>query len=287
MATVENKFIPLDKSWIIRMGVLDIVNGNNYIKEFLNSQLGLSDDLLALKKAVEEWSSEEIIDVGESGTLYRLLQFASWKLNLNKKFIKHGTLKDRRITNDPNIINLSTRELLKLDSQTSQWATASVLLGNTERISNPPYKLKLSYEAVEHWQQQKQKGENWKPKFDTTIASQAIAFIDLIQNGKTNFQTQQAEDYCFARVFNLITKEEGEQNWPSLLGHESNRIEEMESVIVKAKDNQEITSTDHRVVQAIAMWGLSNKKEIKILYPNAVNKSWPQFWSFIEHAKNL
>jgi len=69
------------------MGVLDIVNGYDDIKNFLSVQESLGDDLISLKKAVETWESDQFIDVGESGTLYRFLEFISWKLNLDKKFI--------------------------------------------------------------------------------------------------------------------------------------------------------------------------------------------------------
>lgn len=34
------------------------------------------------------------------------------------------------------------------------------------------------------------------------------------------------EDYCFARAFNFITKDEGEQQWPQLHNHESDRLVE-------------------------------------------------------------
>ena len=83
--------------------------------------------------------------------MLRILKFASWKLNLNKKFIIRGSLKNRKINNDQNIINLPQKELLKLDNNTSQWATASVLLGDKKRLKKPPFKLKLTYEAVSHW----------------------------------------------------------------------------------------------------------------------------------------
>ena len=71
------KFIPLDKSSIIGMGLLDIINGYKDIETFLGQQKILSENLLALKRASELWRTNEPIDVGESGTLYRLLQFAS------------------------------------------------------------------------------------------------------------------------------------------------------------------------------------------------------------------
>ena len=103
MKTLSNndsysKFIPLDKSWITRVGVLDIVNGYNNIEVFLNKQIGLNEDLLALRNASMAWRNDIPINVGESATLYRLLQFASWKLNLNKVFIKEGTKNIREAT---------------------------------------------------------------------------------------------------------------------------------------------------------------------------------------------
>jgi hypothetical protein len=283
------KFIPMDKSWIIRMGILDLVNGYNDIEVFLSQQPKLNDDLLALQRAVNVWKTNEPVDVGESGTLFRLLQFASWKLGLNKQFIKHGTLPHRQINTDPNIVNWSAQELLRLDNATSQWATASVLLGNPERIANPPFKLQVTYDAVEHWKKQREKNLPWEPRYDETITNQALAFLEILKGNKPEFIPEQAEDYCFARIFGYVTQTQGESNWPSLKGHESNRIEEMEKVIALAEAGQEIPSTDHRVVQAVVMWGLVNHKSIILTHPEAVNKTWPQFWDFINSdlVKNL
>ena len=48
-------YIPLDKSWIIRMGVLDIIQGYDDITSFLDSQDNLGGDLKALRRVVESW----------------------------------------------------------------------------------------------------------------------------------------------------------------------------------------------------------------------------------------
>lgn len=268
------------------MGVLDILNGCTDIDVFLDNESNLGDDLLALKRASVSWSSKDPINVGESGTLYRLLQFASWKRGLNKKFILSGTLLERTIANDPNIIKLSQKELLTLDNNTSQWATAAALLGDTERITNPPYKLQLTYEAIDHWNAQRKKSESWIPKRDETIFHQAEIFLELLKGEAPLFIPQQAEDYCFARVFNFVTKKYGESKWPSLKGHESNRINEMETTITVAERGESIFSKDHRVIQSLAMWGEINKKKLTIVSPESVNKSWPQFWDFIEWSRN-
>jgi hypothetical protein len=284
------KLIPLDKSWVNRMGVLDLVYGHpNDIKKFLAGRTDLGSDLLALRDAAEAWDKSEEIDVGESGTLYRMLRFASWKLGIKKTFVTHGTLTKRvaDMPNDPNIVNLSQTELQNLPDKTTQWASASVLMGDPERLPDADVKLKLSYEAVDHWKEQRAKGKTWEAKYDTTIENQAKAFLEMLKGHKPEFIPKQAEDYCFARVFGYMTAEEGEKLWEKLHHHESDRLDEMEKVIPRIEAGEEIEPSDHRVIQAAVMWGLVNNKEVKIKHPEAVNKSWPQFWEFIKEAKNL
>lgn len=284
---INKGYIPLDKSWIIRIGVLDILNGKDDIIKFLEQQKELSDDLQALYKALVAWNTNEPIDVGESGTLYRFLRFASWKLGLNKNFILHGTLKTRNISDNPEIVNCSLKELLKLDNGTSQWASASVLLGNKEIIDNTPYKLELTYEAVNHWNKQREENKCWTICYDETILKQAIAFLELLKDKKSDFIPKQSEDYCFARAFGYITKEDGKSKWPSLVGHESNRIEEMEKMLNYAESGKNIESKDHRIIQAIAMRQKVNSRNVNIRYPESVNKSWPQFWRFLDDSEKL
>ncbi|MBS3141136.1 hypothetical protein J4405_03255 [Candidatus Woesearchaeota archaeon] len=272
---IKKDYIPLDKSWMIRIGVLDLINNYSDCINFLQQHYEkLSDDLKSLYHASIQWKENTPIDVGESGTLYRFLRFASWKLGLDKRFILQGTLKDRKICNNPEITNWSLEQLLELDNGTSQWASASVLLGNSQRIINPPYKLQTTYEAIEHWTKARKQGKLWEPRYDETILAQALAYLNYIKTGKIEFTPEQAEDYCFARAFGLINKE-AEKRWPSLRGHESDRINEMELAL----HQKEITSRDHRVIQAVAML---KRNSIKIEYPECVNKSWPQFWRFLK-----
>lgn len=282
---IERGYIPLDKSWIIRMGVLDLVSGRDDIKRFLEKEKDLSDDLLALKRAVDIWRTDEPIDVGESGTLFRFLRFATWVSDTQKTFIKRGTLAMRNICDDPSIVHWPIAKLLTLDNNTSQWASAAVLCGNNEKIENPPYKLALTYEAVEHWKQRRAIGKNWEPRYDETILRQAEAFLKIKNGEQATFEPEQAEDYCFARAFDFITRDEGLRRWPSLIGHESNRIEEMELELENAKQKRPIASRDHRVVQAIAMLGRTENKKYNFLYSECVSKSWPQFWEFLVETK--
>ncbi len=283
---IEGGYIPLDKSWMIRMGILDLLNGRKEIFEFLKRQEDeLSEDLEALLRALKSWrAGEQNIDVGESATLYRFLRFASWKLNENKQFILRGSLRDRKICDNEAIICYSLEDLLGLDSGTSQWASAAVLLGNQEVVADPPFKLALTYEAVEHWKKQRKDGQCWEFRYDETILSQAVSFLELLERRKTSFSPQQAEDYCFARIFGLITKEHGESLWSSLRGHERNRIEEMELVRAVVDSGKEIESKDHRSIQAGAMRQKLLGKIVRVKYPGCIKKSWPQFNKFLNDS---
>ncbi|MBU2640118.1 MAG: hypothetical protein KKG75_05450 [Nanoarchaeota archaeon] len=101
-----NDYIPLDKSWMIRMGVLDLVHGYNDSIRYLEPKLEeLGGDLRSLYYASLQWKNGDLVDVGEAGTLYRFLKFASWKLKQGKDFIIHRTLKDRDICDDPAIVD--------------------------------------------------------------------------------------------------------------------------------------------------------------------------------------
>lgn len=278
-------FLPLDKSWIIRMGILDLINDKSDIRTFLDKQEDLGEDLLALKRIVYNWENDERLDVGESGTLYRLLRFVLWKKGIDRPIIKRGTLLGRQICNNPEIINWPISKLLTLDNNTSQWASAAVLMGNQDKIEKIPHHLNVTYEAVKHWNQQRQRNQCWFPIFDNTIKKQAEAFTMFLRTGYLEFTPKQPEDYCFARAFGLITKGEGEKRWPSLRGHESDRIKEMEIALEQAKNKLPIEVNDHRVIQAVVMLQLANSKDFEIVNKDCVKKSWPKFWEMVQECK--
>ncbi len=274
--------LPLDKSWLMRMGLLDIVHGRDQIKTFLRSQTAdsLGMDLRALLRSADQWQEGAQINVGESGTLYRFLLFASWKLGMSIGFNKEGTLKDRKLTVDDSIIHLSIDELLELDAQTSQWASAAVLLGGVARPAGDlPYHLAMTFDAKKHWEERVSGGHDWLPRKDATIARQAHAYELYKSTDVMNFVPIQSEDYCFARAFNLISAEEGERRWPSLRQHESDRIAEMERLL----GCRSIDSHDHRIVQAFAMLGVEPSRFID---PACVSKTWPQFWRYLDSFKS-
>ena len=208
------------------------------------------------------------------------MRFAAWKFGLDVKFVKEGTLKTRKICDDREIVDWPLERLLTLDNGTSQWGSASILMGNKERLKDADCFLKITYDVVDHWNSAREKGETWEPRYDSRIERQAVAYLNYLRTGEMDFVPEHSEDYCFARGFDLITKEEGEERWPSLREHESDRIEEME----KSLGQKKVTSKDHRIVQINSLLRGSMDD---MMYPEAVNKSWPQCPTFLKDSPIL
>jgi len=287
---IELGCIPLDKSHLIRVGFLDLFNGKDDIFKFLESQKeNLSDDLKSLRRVITEWvNGKRDIHPGESATIYRFFIYPSWAENDGRRFIKWGSLKKRKITDDPKkVLYRSPQELILLDGGTSQWVSAAYLyhslFGEAEKIESPSPKIKLTYDEVE----KRRANKRWEPQYDETILQQEIAIIEMIKNGRTSWKPQHSEDYPLARVLGLISREGGEQLFSSASEHETNRFIEMEKVIADVDAGKEIVSTDHRPIMAGVARQLIQGRVVQIKYPKRVSKSFPliQFRKFVDFCQ--
>ena len=298
---IEKGYIPLDKSWHIRIGVLDLLDGKDTSIQFLEPMVQkgiLCDDLRSLYTASASWRKNiPIIYVGESGTLYRFLQYADWQQKGGREFATSGTLTERKkkMCQDPAITEWPLEELLKLDNGTTQWASAAVIYGaasgkKVEMAKTEKHKLNLSYEAVDCWNQMNATGRTWQERRDETIAEQATAYLNLLKICEIDFKPKQPEDYCFARIFGAIREDEIEyyaSKWESLIGHESNRIEETETAIWQYRNGKAVESKDHRIVQATAMLAKYERNPADFRNPKCTGKSWPEFWNFLADSPKL
>ncbi len=268
------------------MGVLDLFGGGRHIDDVLKAETALSDDLLALSWALQDWRTPGApVRVGEAGTLYRFLRFASWKRGEPREFVKSGTLVGRPMTDDPSIVTLGQSDLLALDGGTSQWASAAALAGDDERLPHPPHKLAVTYTAIGEWQICRDNGRPWPIRYDQTIHKQAEAFLRLLAGRDAEFEPEQAEDFCFACAFGLMSLEEGCRRWPQLAGHESNRLTEMPIALGQLDRGEPITTRDHRVAQAVAMRAAVFNQAAQFEHALCVGKSCPRFWQFLREVQ--
>lgn len=280
LPTRLKELIPLDKSWLIRMGMLDLHAGEQQRSvDFLRvHKRNLGDDLLALLDLLESWGTSSVLRVGESGTLYRFVRYYCWLTRDTRAIETTGTLKDRQLYNNSDVLQMNLDQLLQLDGGTSQWASAAVLFGaiSVSPKEKVPYKLQTTLDALNHWRESQAASTSWKQKIDQTILRQAEAYYNWLQVGTMHFTPEQAEDFLFACAFGLMTPEEGERRWPQLRNHESDRILAMESLLGATL----IDSPDHRVVQALAM--RFPERLVSEQSRKAVGKSWPKFWDFLK-----
>ncbi|MBI2041876.1 MAG: hypothetical protein HYT20_02575 [Candidatus Nealsonbacteria bacterium] len=285
---VRNNLIPWGKSWLIRMGILDLLYNKNRIFSFTKSQKAeFPHDAKSLIRALAVYKEGKTdLDVGESGTLLHFLLFISLATKNGRKFIRHGSLLSRNITYDPSIVYLSPEELGKLDGGTSQLQSASYLFysrfGLGRKIENPPEMLQLTYDAVDHYKDQMAIGRPWELKRDETLLRQAVAIFEMLKQGKTSFKPKHSEDFCLARALGLITTEEGKKLFPSEANHETNRFLEMERVIADVENSRQIKSIDHRPIYSGTVMQIIQGRKISVKYPAKVGKSWPQFWKFVD-----
>ena len=64
---IDQRLIPLDKSWHIRLGVLDLINDYEDTIAFLDENYEeLNDDLKALYWASLDWKAKRPVNVSES-----------------------------------------------------------------------------------------------------------------------------------------------------------------------------------------------------------------------------
>lgn len=244
-----------------------------------------ADDIERVADVLEVWESKEPVPVGESGTLYRYFSFrdffelARGMTHKPREFLLTGTLKTRHITRDPDMINWSQEKLLTLDNQTSQFASAAALMGDPARITNPPFRLQQTYDIIDTWNGIK---PNWQPQKDETILLQTKAFYALLNGKQTSFTVRHSEDVPFGLAFGFIGFKDAAKKFPSVLGHESNRITEMQQALADYAADQIITSNDHRVVQALAMKAAIENRKTVFSNRECVTKSWPEFWNFLQ-----
>ncbi|MBS3142951.1 hypothetical protein J4464_06200 [Candidatus Woesearchaeota archaeon] len=280
-------YIPWDKSDAIRKAVLDIAMGNPPNPFFQTPNLG--DDLQATYRCALAWPNNEPLHVGESATLLRNLRYLTYLEERPREFVLSGSLRTRKVSDNPAMIHESLDDLMLRDGGTQQWAAAALLLEYPKRIhEHIPDEIKVyaSKEAFEHWILQIARGALWTPKKDATIAAQARAFYVARHGDAVRFTPTHSEDYCFARAFDLITAEEGQSRWGNkLANHETDRIPEMERSLLLLENEGIVDTTDHRIIQAMCMRAVWQRQTYEVVHPKNVGKTWPQFWDFLEAVK--
>ena len=278
---MKNKYLPLSKSWAIRMIFLDMIYGKSTGYKVINhfrkqKKSDLSNDINAAMRCAENYiSGEHKYNVGNAGMVYRLLVYVmygkKYKLRMGDQLRKRLIKRKERETLPKNLTALPLEKLIKLG--TSQYASASLLLG-TEPVHDLHPKCDLTIEARQVYFAND--GE-WISRHDEVIIGQLRHFLygEKIENPI-------GEDYCYLRAFNIMTHAEGKRRLPELADHESDRLAVMEEICEKGFDRLVNTDDDHRVFMAVVLKQISLGLPIRITHKWCVRKSYPAFLKWVK-----
>lgn len=267
--------LPLDKSWIKCLTILEMRMGlHGKVRDFLNTfpQDEMSDDVSACRDLLNAWR--------EGSNMLPVRNFRSLAVAL-LAFLKTRHRDEREI-----LMGSQLRKRKLLDEYSSQQISAQILAGNPNILDEwelrgmdkLPYHCKLANEASIL--------ANYSNALtvyreDRTILKQFTYFIQKLQGKKVKLKIDSAEDIPLAVAMGEMSIKVAEKKYPQLKHHETNRIKELENMLTDTN----CASTDHRIVMARAMSDVL--KESWTLYdrpvnPEAVNKSFPKFWEYLD-----
>ena len=296
---IPDGLLPISKSRAIRLLLLGLRDHDDRVTKSLlrlSENIQLPDDVSRMWGACRFWHGQKNIHVGESATVLRFLWWFNQVQKAGKNFVRKKTLLDREITLDPEMLSWTIFDLLdksKVPEGTSQLASAASLCTPWQYVrvtTKCPHQLQITYQVLDEWNVYLKTGKLPEAGIDPTIEAQAKAFIRVNTGGEWQFEMAQQEDFPFAYIMlGEWALTEAKKQWPSLANHESNRFTEVEQAKNEWLTMNTVSSRDHRVIQAVALFALLKgykPKKIKagIKYPEAVAKSWPAFYHFLDWA---
>ena len=292
----NNGFIPRDKGWTIRMTFLDLIRKNDpkYAISYLTQLPDLSDDEKDAITIAQQWNESGPFGPIESRTLYILLQFYLWKYRINRTIIPKATLIKRieeSLDFTPHVTNWALENLFTLMGRTSQVATAAILCGNTEHLSEVVFYVDKTYYSICYWDYHEAVNKPWEGQLDPTITVQLEEYLNYLKYGKINEKPSPISDCdlcCFLIAFGVMTSKQAAEFWPQICKHESNRAEAVDIAFMQWRSGKLIETKDHRVIHALAMLMQSENLSIStedvrrhFKYPDHVTKAWANFWSIL------
>lgn len=252
--------IPYDKYWLFGLGILDMLNNYDDIYSFLELNTNnLTNDLYDFKLTFLDWYADKsIIYIGKSYALYNILLFIMTKLNVNKQLYFDNTIVE--YNNTLNYINYTQKELVDINIY---WCIALILLGDPIRLSNPPVKIDIIYNAYQYWKEKRNKDEYLIDRKNIYIKNLFNYYLDL-QNNSIEIDIE------------IVL--------PKMLKMINYNIEYMDStrikLLIEQYNNGIIELKDSKLIECIVLISILCKKKLVIKYPELVKKNWNQFWIY-------
>ncbi|MEI6849820.1 MAG: hypothetical protein WCK29_02160, partial [archaeon] len=196
-----------------------------------------------------------------------------------KKERKTKTKVDPKKLFSDNLKRRGLEKMLELDKEEDGWAASYILVNEISKsMMEHPY-LEESLKAVRHLKERKELHIGyWDIHYDDSILRQAENFVSLINEGIINFSVRSPNDYPFAKVFKIEGKRDLSK-WNLIYQAET------EKSIAEYEKGIPISSTNERVIHALAMNASFFGKKVEFKHPECATESWPKFWKFLNDHK--
>lgn len=283
--------IPYDKYWILQMGILDMINDKDSIFIFLENNQNITEELKNFKITYLDWTfNKNIVYVGYSNYIYYVLIYIIYKKNLNIELFTDDNIKKINDNEIKKILDFSQNNLIDLgekDIYYIYFASALILLGDEERLDSPPLFIKKTYKIVDEWNKSYNMDENWDLKYDPIIEHQFNYLKKYNSNNHISFIPKYSEDFFYYSILrdNLKIKKNS-YNCFNKIKQNLLLLKEIKDTLYQYKTDKTILSKNDRIIQAIVIKSILEKKNIKVKYPNCVQKSWNNFWNYFSNKFN-
>lgn len=296
---IPNYLLPPDKSVTLRLLLLGLRDKTPAVIEAINTRYAwkdLPDDVQRMHLACCHWHDAHSVCVGESGTALRFLWWHANDTGVHKGLERAGTLVGRHVTLRPEMLRWPIEWLLDpvhVPEQTSQLASAAILHhpDRYPQIKGVRHHLDTTYQVLEDWNGGcREAAQVPNIGIDPTIKHQAETFLAMLRGEPSTFEPKQVEDFPFSFLLRgTPTIAEAAVRWPNLANHESNRLRAVTEACEEWHASRTISSYDHRIIQAMSMCAMirgyaPRRLRECVQHPEAVAKSWPQFWKFLNFA---
>ena len=110
-----SELLPIDATQVMYLFLIDLVRNDDRAPRELFKLHPLPERVAATIQVVDAWRNNQPIPIERDFYLFKLLQFISWRLGIEKKFAKGKAFRESLDLEDPWSVSLNALELLKVD----------------------------------------------------------------------------------------------------------------------------------------------------------------------------